>query len=73
MQVRFIYMAETRPHPPEIRSGRADVFLCARRDILDPKQRLPVVRSFTMDIVMIGIGVVFFALFFAYTEACDRL
>jgi hypothetical protein len=26
-----------------------------------------------MDIVLIGIGVLFFALSFAYTRACDRL
>jgi len=26
-----------------------------------------------LDIVLIGIGVLFFALAFAYTNACDRL
>jgi hypothetical protein len=26
-----------------------------------------------LDIVLIGIGVLFFALSFAYTRACDRL
>jgi hypothetical protein len=31
------------------------------------------IRTSAMDIVVLGIGVLFFALFFAYIKACDRL
>jgi len=31
------------------------------------------VRNSTMDVIVIGIGVLFFALSFAYVKACDRI
>ena len=31
------------------------------------------VRNSTMDIIVIGIGILFFALSFAYVKACDRI
>ena len=31
------------------------------------------VRNSTMDIIVIGIGVLFFALSFVYVKACDRI
>ncbi|MEP6565927.1 MAG: hypothetical protein ABJB10_12380 [Mesorhizobium sp.] len=30
-------------------------------------------RNSTMDIIVVGIGVLFFALSFAYVKACDRI
>ncbi|PSJ51367.1 hypothetical protein C7I84_27615 [Mesorhizobium ephedrae] len=46
--------------------------------VVNAAARIASLRSFTrepmeMDAIMIGIGIVFFALSFAYTSLCDRL